>query len=160
MIDDTGPATISTPLGRLIIASRNGLIYRISFDEATAPEIVSPALAPAAAQLHDYFAGTLITFDLPLEDGGTPFQKAVWQMVKAIPYGKTKTYGEIASELGIRNGARAVGLAVGANPLLIAIPCHRVLGSQNRLTGYAAGIERKKWLLMHEAGHLPFVLKG
>ena len=77
-----------------------------------------------------------------------------------IPYGKTLTYKEIAQQMGVKNGARAVGLAVGANPLLVVVPCHRVIGSRGQLSGYAGGIDRKKWLLRHEAANMRFQLKA
>ena len=94
-------------------------------------------------------------FDLPLETGGTPFQRGVWSAVQAIPYGATTTYAELAVELGVPRAVRAVGTANGRNPISIIIPCHRVLGSDGSLTGYGGGLQRKQWLLAHERGEHP-----
>lgn len=104
----------------------------------------------AAAQLDAYLAGRSRHFDIALDPRGTPFQKAVWQALRAIPYGETTTYGELARLLGRPSGARAVGAAVGRNPLSILIPCHRVIGASGGLTGYAGGLDRKKALLALE----------
>ncbi len=100
--------------------------------------------------LADYFAGSNRPVDLPLVPEGTPFQRRVWERLRSIPYGETCTYGEIARELGKAKSAQAVGGAVGRNPLMLLIPCHRVIGSDGSLTGYAGGIERKKALLERE----------
>jgi methylated-DNA-[protein]-cysteine S-methyltransferase len=109
--------------------------------------------AAAAAQLRDYFAGRRTAFDLPLRPVGTPFQHRVWAALQQIPYGQTLSYGELAQRLGQPGGARAVGLANGQNPLAIVVPCHRVIGANGALTGYAAGLAHKRWLLAHEASH-------
>ncbi|HEY1133306.1 MAG TPA: methylated-DNA--[protein]-cysteine S-methyltransferase [Nocardioides sp.] len=107
-----------------------------------------PVLVEAAAQLAAYFAGTLTRFDLPLEAGGTEFQRRVWAALVEIPYGATTSYGALARELGLTgHGSRAVGLANGRNPIPVVVPCHRVIGADGRLTGYAGGIERKQTLL-------------
>ena len=105
------------------------------------------ALAPVAAQLRDYFAGTRTRFDLPLSPHGSAFQQKVWLALRDIPYGRTTTYGQIAAELGQPTASRAVGLANGRNPIPIVIPCHRVIGANGTLTGYAGGLERKQALL-------------
>ncbi|MFQ5668685.1 MAG: methylated-DNA--[protein]-cysteine S-methyltransferase [Candidatus Binatia bacterium] len=110
----------------------------------------TPALHAALTQLREYFAGRRRAFDVPLDPAGTPFQQRVWQMIAAIPYGQTVSYGEIARDLGNRQVTRAVGAAVGANPIPIIIPCHRVIGADGSLTGYGGGLRMKAWLLRHE----------
>ena len=112
-----------------------------------------PLLAEAVRQLTAYFAGERIDFDLPLRPGGTPFQERVWAQLRAIGYGETASYGEIAARLGMSPGAsRAVGAANGRNPIGIVIPCHRVVGAKGLLSGYAGGVERKQLLLRLERG--------
>ena len=108
------------------------------------------ALAQALTQLGEYFAGTRLAFDLELDARGTPFQEAVWGEIARIPYGTTITYGEIAQRIGRPRAPRAVGAAVGANPLSILIPCHRVIGSGGTLTGYGGGLDAKAALLKLE----------
>jgi len=105
---------------------------------------------PAIAQLREYFAGTRRHFALALAPRGTPFQLAVWQVLRAIPYGQTRSYGEIARGLGRPEAARAVGLANGANPLPIIVPCHRVIGADGSLTGFGGGLPIKRALLQLE----------
>jgi O-6-methylguanine DNA methyltransferase len=113
------------------------------------PEV--PAIATAERWLSDYFEGTgANSCDVPLDLRGTPFERAVWQQLLDILPGSTRTYGDIARDLGKPNGARAVGLAVGANPVGIIVPCHRVVGTSGSLTGYGGGLHRKEWLLGHE----------
>lgn len=107
-------------------------------------------LCAAKQQLLAYFAGELQAFDLPLAPQGTEFQERVWQALQRIEYGQTCSYGDLANQLNQPKAVRAVGAAVGKNPLSIIIPCHRVLGSQQQLTGYAGGLERKQWLLQLE----------
>lgn len=98
-----------------------------------------------------YFAGDLVALDkIPVNGGGTDFQKKVWRALRAIPPGKTASYGEIATRLGCPSAARAVGLANAQNPIAIVVPCHRVVGANGKLTGYAGGLDRKRWLLDHE----------
>jgi methylated-DNA-[protein]-cysteine S-methyltransferase len=117
-------------------------------------EDAHPTLAAAAQQLHDYFSGQRKSFDLPLQPAwGTPFQRAVWQALQRIPYGHTSTYGDIARAIGNPKAVRAVGAAIGQNPHTIVVPCHRVVGANGSLTGFAGGLERKKHLLLHEATH-------
>jgi methylated-DNA-[protein]-cysteine S-methyltransferase len=110
-----------------------------------------PVLRAAREQLAEYFAGVRTRFDLPLAPVGTSFQQAVWTALGAIPSGTTSTYRELATRIGRPGSARAVGAAVGRNPLSIVIPCHRVVGSDGSLTGYAGGLERKRALLTLEA---------
>ncbi|MGL4465429.1 MAG: methylated-DNA--[protein]-cysteine S-methyltransferase [Planctomycetia bacterium] len=105
----------------------------------------------AVARLRAYFAGDLAAIaEIPTATNGTPFQHAVWSALRTIPVGATATYGEIAVRIGKPNACRAVGLANGANPIAVIVPCHRVIGSNARLTGYGGGLHRKQWLLSHE----------
>jgi methylated-DNA-[protein]-cysteine S-methyltransferase len=113
-----------------------------------------PTLIAAAQQLHAYFSGQRQTFDLLLQPAwGTPFQRAVWQALQRIPYGRTSTYGDIARDIDNPKAVRAVGAAIGQNPHSIIVPCHRVLGANGSLTGFAGGLDRKQHLLHHEATH-------
>jgi methylated-DNA-[protein]-cysteine S-methyltransferase len=161
--------TVDTPLGPLtLMASPPGLRSvgwegeavgfvseggsSLSGSEAVADRSsTAEILRTAAAQLDEYFRGLRKTFDLPLDPPGTPFQRAAWEILRTIPFGHTMTYGEQARRLGSANKARAVGAANGRNPLPIIVPCHRVIGADGSLTGFAAGVERKAWLLRHEA---------
>ncbi len=111
----------------------------------------TPLLAEAQAQIEAYLAGELASFDVPLAPYGTPFQQAVWESLRIIPYGQRRTYGDMARAMDKPSSARAVGAAVGRNPWSLIVPCHRVLGSDGRLTGYAGGLQRKQWLLAMEA---------
>jgi len=133
---------------------------QLSAADAFAPGALdSPALPPilrrAAAQLAEYFAGTRTRFDLPLAPVGTDFQRRVWAATSAIPFGETATYGEIARKIGVPNGSRAVGGALNRNPICIVVPCHRVVGSSGRLTGYDGGGDRKAFLLTLERPEPP-----
>jgi methylated-DNA-[protein]-cysteine S-methyltransferase len=153
--------TMDSPVGPLrLIAGEQGLrailwgaedMARIaSIDEADLMEGSTPVLDTTVVQLEEYFAGTRREFDLPLDPPGTPFQQSAWLVLRTIPYGKTITYGQQALQLGDPNKARAVGAANGKNPLSIVVPCHRVIGSTGHLTGFAAGLDIKSWLLDHE----------
>ncbi|MGD9704338.1 MAG: methylated-DNA--[protein]-cysteine S-methyltransferase [Acidimicrobiia bacterium] len=153
--------TIETPVGDLtLVASDAGLravLWQLD-GEAGVPETGDavddpghPVLRATAAQLGEYFAGTRTDFDLPLDPHGTPFQQKAWEALRAIPYGETISYGEQARRLGAPTAMRAVGAANGRNPIPIIVPCHRVIGSNGSLTGFAAGIETKAWLLRHES---------
>lgn len=104
-------------------------------------------------QLESYFLGTLHEFELPLDPAGSEFQVKVWEALLRIPFAETRTYGEIAREVGQPKAARAVGLANNHNPIAIVIPCHRVIGASGSMTGYGGGVNRKRWLLEHEARH-------
>ena len=110
----------------------------------------SDASDAAARQLSEYFAGDRTDFDLDLAPSGTDFQRKVWTALSQIPYGTTESYGQLALRIGQPTASRAVGLANGRNPIAIVVPCHRVIGSSGTLTGYAGGLERKRWLLEHE----------
>lgn len=113
-----------------------------------------PVLRTAAQQLKAYFDGHRHTFELKLQPAwGTPFQRAVWQALARIPYGHTRTYGDIARDIGNPKAVRAVGAAIGQNPHSIIVPCHRVVGVKGSLTGFAGGLDRKSYLLAHEATH-------
>jgi len=143
---------IQTPLGSVILQANAIGISRLFFDDASLSPISWESTAHAIAQqeLRDYFAGTLRQFKTPLTLIGTPFQQAVWAAVQQIPYGKTCSYADIARAIGRPKAVRAVGTAIGANPVWLIVPCHRVIQSNGGLGGYAGGIERKKWLLEHE----------
>ncbi len=147
---------IESPVGDLRIVEHDGAITAIEYapfrDHDGRPRGVRqddhPVLVEAVAQLRAYFARELKEFDLPLAPVGSAFQKSVWDQLLKIGYGETASYGEIARRLGKSNAAsRAVGLANGSNPIPIVIPCHRVIGANGTLTGYAGGIERKQTLL-------------
>lgn len=109
------------------------------------------AYAGAITQLAEYFAGERSAFELELQPSGTDFQRAVWMALREIPYGETRSYGQIAAAVGRPKAARAVGSANNKNPIAVIVPCHRVIGSGGALVGYAGGLERKTWLLDHEA---------
>ena len=116
------------------------------------------AFADAAGQLEAYFADERTVFDLDLAPGGTPFQQRIWRALDSVRYGTTITYGELAAQLGVpRDRIVALGAAVGANPLLIVRPCHRVIGADGTMRGYAGGVERKQWLLSHEGALQPML---
>ena len=146
--------TIDTPVGPVRIAASGGRIREIHLDakeEAVSGERADRALAQRAAeQLEAYFAGTLTIFDLPLGAEGTAFQRSVWHELARIPYATVASYGEIARRVGRPTASRAVGAANGRNPIAIVVPCHRVIGANGTLTGYAGGLWRKEWLLAHE----------
>jgi methylated-DNA-[protein]-cysteine S-methyltransferase len=145
---------LDTPIGPLtLVAGERGL--RAIHFPGRAPELDAadrdPArLAPAAAQLREYFAGERTAFALELDLGGTALQRAVWERLQAIPCGETTTYTRLAQDVGRPRAVRAVGAAVGRTPVPIVVPCHRVLGADGSLTGYAGGLERKRALLDHE----------
>ena len=114
--------------------------------------------ANVTRQLQAYFAGQLTTFDLDLAPGGTPFQQRIWRALDSVRYGTTTTYGELAAQLGIPpDRVVALGAAIGANPLLIIRTCHRVIGADGTMRGYAGGVERKQWLLIHEGALQPML---
>lgn len=139
--------TVNTPTGAMRITERGGAIVRMEWGQGGLDE--TPLLSEAARQLTEYFAGTREQFDLPLQVDGSDFQRAVCEAMIAIPYGYTRTYGEIAEALGVP--AQAVGQACGGNPIPVVIPCHRVMGAKG-LTGFsgAGGVETKVTLLRLE----------
>ncbi len=146
-------AFIKTPLGiAKIEGSENGLSGITVLDSDEKPtDIIPECLEDAVYQLQEYFNGTREIFTLELSPEGTDFQKRVWNELLNIPYGKTISYLELSKKLGDVKAIRAVAAANGQNPLWIVIPCHRVIGSDGSLTGYAGGLHRKKWLLEHES---------
>lgn len=145
-------AYITTPLGTTIVKGNTDGITKISVldDKMPASTTVPTELQEAVTELQEYFAGTRNNFTFKLNPQGTDFQKKVWQALLTIPYGTTISYQKLAIELGDVKAIRAVAAANGKNPLWIVVPCHRVIGSDGSLTGYAGGIWRKKWLLEHE----------
>ncbi len=155
----TAQAIVATPLGRVRIARTARGLAGLWFEgqkhhpgELAAPhDAGDPLLREAATQLQRYFAGTLARFELPLDLQGTAFQRSVWQSLLAIPSGATSSYGELARHIGAPAAVRAVGAAVGRNPASLVVPCHRVLGADGSLTGYAGGVARKRALLALEA---------
>ena len=159
-------ANLTTPLGMLLAATDGDALVSLEFGagrQAPRPDgdreerPAAPVLRATRKQLEEYFAGRRRVFDLPLAPAGTPFQLKAWQALRRIPYGETRSYGEQATAIGRAGGARAVGMANSRNPIVIVIPCHRVIGSDGSLTGFAAGIERKQALLRLE-GALPETL--
>ena len=150
---------ISTPVGRLRLAGDDEGLRGISFQNRFRPveiaedsERAREPFREVIAQLEGYFAGDRRGFDLPLAPEGTPFQREVWSALREIPYGETRSYGEVARRLGRSNASRAVGAANGRNPIPIIIPCHRVIGADGSLTGFGGGLEIKRRLLELEAG--------
>ncbi len=129
----------------------NGLASITVFDGDSPNEIIPEVLEDAVYQFSEYFDGKRTVFDLKLNPEGTDFQKSVWDALLEIPYGKTVSYLELSKTLGDVKAIRAVAAANGKNPLCIVVPCHRVIGSNGDLTGYAGGLHRKKWLLDHES---------
>lgn len=140
---------VQTPLGLLILQGSDQGLVSAHFDRS-GQEFSSPLLEEAARQIQQWFARERTSFALPLDMRGTKFQQAVWRQLQAIPWGQTRSYGEIAAFLGKPGAARAVGGACGANPLVLIIPCHRVLAGDGRLGGFSSGLERKQQLLSFE----------
>lgn len=141
-----------TPVGRLCIGEEDGAVTRVTWNwlPQEAEEAETPLILACRRQLEEYFAGVRQCFSLPLAPKGTTFQQKVWAALREIPYGETRSYGEIARAIGSPKAARAVGMANHCNPLAILIPCHRVIGANGFLTGYAPGLEKKEWLLERE----------
>ncbi|NRQ44517.1 methylated-DNA--[protein]-cysteine S-methyltransferase [Rheinheimera sp. YQF-2] len=141
---------IDSPLGPVQISATDHGISAISF--VTTPRLAVPSALTerAATQLLAYFAGTLTQFDLPLAAQGTTFQHQVWRELCNVPFGTTCSYGDIARAISNIKAVRAVGAANGRNPVAIVVPCHRVIGANGTLTGYAGGLDKKAWLLKHE----------
>jgi methylated-DNA-[protein]-cysteine S-methyltransferase len=150
---------VDTPLGGVTLAATDGGLCGLWFDaQRHAPDTTGwhvnadhPVLREAAAQLADYLAGRRNAFDLPLDlSHGTAFQRGVWQALREIPHGATTSYGALGAQVGHPAAARAVGAAVGRNPISVIVPCHRVIGAGGALTGYAGGLDRKTALLALE----------
>lgn len=163
--DTSAHTIIDSPLGPLTLVTREGGLAGVYMtqqrhlppQETFGPPVAVadvPVLTRTAEQLAAYFAGETRDFDIDLSTSGTPFQQRVWAALRDIPYGETVTYGELAAALGRPTASRAVGLANGRNPIPIVIPCHRVVGADGSLTGYAGGLDRKTTLLGLESGAL------
>ena len=162
---NTHYTTMDSPVGPLLLTTDGEALTGVYMGEHRhGPEVDatwvhdenSPPLVEARRQLAAYFGGTRTEFDLPLAPAGTEFQQRVWRELRAIGFGQTLSYGELARRIGSPNASRAVGLANGRNPLSIVVPCHRVIGANGKLTGYGGGIDRKATLLDLEAA----VLRG
>lgn len=144
--------TVPFAIGKLTIMEKNGKIVRIKLNRPPEPAIhavkkETSLIAEAVSQLSAYFEGRLKTFDLPLDMSGTPFRMKTWEALKTIPYGETRSYGDIARQIGQPKACRAVGMANHNNPVAIVVPCHRVIGSDGSLTGYGGGLPIKRQLL-------------
>jgi methylated-DNA-[protein]-cysteine S-methyltransferase len=156
---------VDSPIGRLMLTTDGSAItglymnlYRnkpSKLPDVSGDWVENGTIDPlplAARQLKEYFSGKRRDFNLPLRMNGTEFQQRVWRELTQIPFGETRSYGQLAKRLNNPNGSRAVGLANGRNPIAIIVPCHRVIGADGSLTGFGGGIDRKEWLLTHE-GH-------
>ena len=142
---------IKTPLGIVkIVGDEDGVSIISVLDESEVSSIIPIGLQEAVIQLNDYFEGKRTNFNFKLNPSGTEFQQKVWKSLLEIPFGKTMSYMELSKKLGDVKAIRAVASANGKNPLWIVVPCHRVIGTDGSLTGYAGGLWRKKWLLEHE----------
>jgi len=142
--------TIVTPLGNMTLAEANGKLVELRLKaqlNANEREQSTPLLRKAIQELTEYFEGNRKAFSVPLQPAGTAFQQSVWAALQAIPYGETRSYGEIAKSIGKPKSARAVGMANNQNPLPIFIPCHRVIGANGKLVGYGGGLDIKEFLL-------------
>ena len=147
-------AYIETPIGFLRIRSNGNAIIEIMFIDTNGLENGDRHTGSAVTQLREYFEGSRTQFQLPIEFKGTEFERSVWNELKNIPYGATKNYAEIASKLSDKTVAIAVGAANAKNPMAVVVPCHRVIGANRNLSGYAGGLHRKEWLLRHEGALL------
>lgn len=160
----TAYTTVPSPLGDLLLTGDGTALATLSMPGRRNAPIVRPGwrrapFTEAVRQLDAYFAGDLKTFDLPFIDNGTDFQLRAWRALTQIPYGMTTTYGALADRLAVpRDRVQALGAALGANPLLLVRPCHRVIGADGSMRGYAAGVERKIRLLTHEGALQPALL--
>lgn len=142
----------NTPVGKLCIGERNGAITRVTWQQLPKEWVLEETelIRKCKQELDEFFEGKRKTFDLPLAPEGTAFQKRVWDALREIPYGETRTYKDIAIAVDSPKGFRAVGMANNKNPIAIMVPCHRVIGTNGKLVGYAAGMEIKTWLLALE----------
>jgi methylated-DNA-[protein]-cysteine S-methyltransferase len=146
-------AYMKSPVGNIKITCNNESIISIFFIESVSDELNShshPLLIKCIRQLEEYFSSKRTVFDLPLQQNGTDFQNRIWQLLMDIPFGSTLSYFQLSKKWGDIKAIRAVASANGKNKLAIVVPCHRVIGTDGSLTGYAGGLERKKWLLEHE----------
>ena len=149
---------LNSPIGWLKLESTETDLTAVSFDSVKAEnsDVQPRILKDTESQLQEYFSGKRKDFNLQLAPEGTEFQQKIWQLVQKVDFGTTASYLDIAKQSGSEKNTRAVGLANGKNPIPIIIPCHRIVGSSGKLTGYAGGLERKRWLLNHELTHTPF----
>lgn len=153
---------IDSPIGAIVLGGDGKALHLVGLPDSRHPLVMTSAwtrrpdlFVEARRQFDAYFAGALIDFDLPLAPHGSAFQQRVWQALRAIPYATTISYGELARRVGNPRASRAVGLANGANPLSIIVPCHRVIGANGSLTGYGGGLAAKQHLLDLERRHAP-----
>lgn len=146
--------TMDSPIGLLTVEEQADAITAIRFGGTAVTAPPTPLLQQAQTQLTEYFAAQRRSFDLPLDPHGTPFQKAAWSALCSIPYGEVRTYGQQAAAIGKPKACRAIGMANHCNPIPILIPCHRVIGKGGKLTGYAGGLDVKRYLLTLE--NIPF----
>lgn len=165
-------AWVDSPLGPILVLTDDRALHLLEFTDRRGLEreierqrkrfAITPGRTSITdqieAELADYFAGTLQQFQTPIEFGGTPFQQTVWRALTTIPYGETRSYAELAQQVGNPKGFRAAARANGCNQLAIIVPCHRVINASGELGGYAGGLVRKQWLLQHEQHHAPFRL--
>lgn len=158
--EEIAAVVVECPLGLVLLEATELGLCRLAFIRERggagraegAPPATQDILRGAAEQLEAYWAGKRLSFDLPLDLAGTPFQRAVWAAARVIPFGETRSYGQLARQIGRPGAARAVGAALGANPVPLVVPCHRVLRADGALGGYSGGLEIKRALLAHE-GH-------
>ncbi len=145
----------NSPVGWLKLTSTPDSLWSVSFEEIQGENSseIPQFLKESVQQLDEYFKGTRKEFKLKLAPEGTDFQQKIWKLVENVNYGQTASYLDISIQSGSEKNTRAVGLANGKNPIPIIIPCHRIIGSNGKLTGYAGGLERKRWLLLHEQQH-------
>ena len=151
---------VNSPIGSLLLAGDGERLHMLRFPEGKRPQETEPGwiensskFKKEISQLRAYFAGESKQFELSLAPRGTEFQRKVWSALQSIPYGETRSYGELASQVGNGKASRAVGAANGQNPIPVIIPCHRVIGSDGSLTGFGGGLETKQRLLALEQGH-------
>lgn len=144
----------STPIGKMEITANDYAVLAIDFVDRVHAVNANAITDLAKRQMRRYFDGELEEFDMPIKAPGTDFQKRVWRALTTVDYGKTCSYRDIADKINNPKAVRAVGAANGKNPIAIVVPCHRVIGSNGSLTGYASGVERKAWLLNHESNSL------
>lgn len=138
-----------TPIGKLCIGEKDGAITRVTWEHIPKEHVLEKTelIQTCKQQLDEFFEGERREFDIPLQPGGTEFQKKVWNALREIPYGETCSYKDIAVAVGNPKAARAVGMANNRNPIAVIVPCHRVVGANGKMVGYAAGIDKKVWLL-------------
>jgi methylated-DNA-[protein]-cysteine S-methyltransferase len=153
--------TLESPIGELLAVGDGHALQGLYMQEGRKPLAIGAGWEPGTdafgelrSQLDEYFDGRRRTFDVPLAMSGSPFQQRVWDALRDIPYGETASYGELARRIGVPSASRAVGVANAQNPVCVIVPCHRVIGADGSLTGYAGGLERKRLLLDLEAGAL------